>query len=301
MRPRCSLIAAVPLVGIGLFAQGPYTKEVGLIREYSSQKDVSLLRAGKALNPAILETLLENDELILREAPSRVVLQLFDDEMVTVCHPDNRDQACQVREKYYRVHGHPGPTLTEHVRSWMSGWLTGGHESLREVDASVRSGEKELTLQIPLLARPDARAAAGHKQFHLAWLGGRPPYAVHLRCLGDETRALDLSLPSPRLAADVALQPGNYTVEISAAGESVKGRFRVVPAEEVPQVPESVLGLDAGKELRNLFEVMWIASQEDGLWVLEAYQLASEHLQNDPTGALLLEMLERGRKPLPNE
>jgi hypothetical protein len=298
MRGKCYLMAAVPLIGAGLFSQGTYTKEVGLVREYSSQKNVSIRRAGKILNLLILEALLENDELILQEAQSRVVIQFFDEEMVTVCHPENRDQACQVREKYYRIHGHPSPTLAENVRRWMSDWLTMGHESLREVDASVRSGETELALQIPLLARPDARMSDGHKQFHLAWLGGRAPYSVHLRCPGDETPPFNLSAPSSRLVADVVLQPGNYAIDISdAAGESVKGRFRVIGAEEVPHFPEDVVGLDAQKEVANLYLSIWLASQQDGRWVLEAYQLASERLQNDPTGVLLLEMLASGRKP----
>jgi hypothetical protein len=58
---------------------------------------------------------------------------------------------------------------------------------------------------------------------------------------------------------------------VDAAGEAVDGEFTVVPASEVPQAPADE-GLEAMPDvLRESAEAAWLAEQDDGNWMYEAY------------------------------
>lgn len=127
-------------------------------------------------------------------------------------------------------------------------------------------------IEIPLL-RGKQELVAGQRDLEIAWSGGTAPYRVRiLRRDGSEVRS------EPSLAGEltsfrqVDLLPGAYSLEISDSdGQIHNASFSAVAAENAPAMPP----LDGYQELSGSAQVvvraMWLADQDDGQWLWEAY------------------------------
>jgi hypothetical protein len=291
MRNLAALLSGLLSVCAALVAQTRYPDVVARVEDLSP--GVSLLRADRPEKLQLLGDLLEGDVLVLEAREARVVIKLGND-MVAICHLDHRDPACGVRAIRYIVKGRAQPSLAAGIRRWLGGYLDSG---LRVEDASVRGPVEDLALQIPLLKLPNGRVAATHQQLHFAWLGGHPPYALHLQNPRDESVNFGWTAVKARFTAPVALPVGNYEIRITdETGQSAQGRFRIT-GEPLPRDPEEPAGMD--RELQDIYEAAWLASRGDGEWLFEAYQEACEHSSAYPPGRLLLQMLEAGQRPAP--
>jgi hypothetical protein len=150
----------------------------------------------------------------------------------------------------------------------------------------IRGGEP---LDLPLLWADENDVVAGSRPLAVSWVGGEAPFAVEIGREDGATvvakEAIDGQVLQP---VTVALTPGEWRVVVRGAeGEAVQGRFTVVPASELPQAPPDA-GLEALPEaLRESAYAAWLAEQDDGRWLYEAYLRAGALAGNfEPAGYL---------------
>jgi hypothetical protein len=142
-------------------------------------------------------------------------------------------------------------------------------DSARVEALSRDSGSKSLT--IPLLAASMRQSVvAGTRPFHIAWVGGKPPFTVELIGPSGATVASWPQTAEHSVSATVSLEEGFYEVHVSdASGQPVFAAFEatsqppVVDRRGVEQLPP-----DLGAALL----AARLADIDDGAWQLEAYE-----------------------------
>jgi hypothetical protein len=146
------------------------------------------------------------------------------------------------------------------------------------VEALSRDSSSK-SLAIPLLATSMRQSAvAGTRPFHIAWVGGKPPFAVELIGPSGATVASWPQTAEHSVSATVSLEEGFYEVHVTdASGQPVFAAFQatsqppVVDRRGIEQLPP-----DLGAALL----AARLADIDDGAWQLEAY----ERLTAEPGG-----------------
>jgi len=145
-----------------------------------------------------------------------------------------------------------------------------GDEAAERVNAAGR-GSDSGPLSMPLVATSIRQSVVGgSRQFHLAWIGGQPPFQLQITGMLGALNVAWQPIAARAVVAVVDLKEGPYEIRLTdAAGQSVLGGFDVVA--QAPVVPEqSVDKLRA--DLRNAVLSAQLAAIDDGTWKLEAYQ-----------------------------
>jgi hypothetical protein len=151
-------------------------------------------------------------------------------------------------------------------------------EGSARVEALSRdSGSKSLA--IPLLATSMRQTiVAGKRPFHIAWVGGKPPFSAELIGPSGATVARWPQTTEHSVAATVSLEEGFYELSVTdASGQPVFGAFEATP--QPPMVDRrgvEQLPPDLGAALL----AARLADVDDGAWQLEAY----ERLTAEPGG-----------------
>jgi hypothetical protein len=143
-------------------------------------------------------------------------------------------------------------------------------EGSARVEALSRDTSSK-SLTIPLLAASMRQSVvSGTRPFHIAWLGGKPPFAAELIGPSGAAVASWQQLAERSVAATVSLEEGFYEVHITdASGQQVFGAFEVtsqrptVDRRGVDQLPP---------ELGAALLAARLADVDDGVWHLEAYE-----------------------------
>lgn len=128
-------------------------------------------------------------------------------------------------------------------------------------------------LDLPLLWADDNFVVEGERPLVVGWVGGAPPFAVEIAPRsGGALVAQDGVSEQVSEPVMVDLAPGLWVVSVTdAAGKVVDGVFTVVSASEVPEAPpDDGLG-DMPEVLRESAEAAWLAEQDEGNWMYEAY------------------------------
>jgi hypothetical protein len=154
---------------------------------------------------------------------------------------------------------------------------TEDRNSTRVEALSRDSGSK--TLVIPLLATSMRQTiVAGKRPFHIAWVGGKPPFSAELIGPSGATVARWPQTTEHSVAATVSLEEGFYELSVTdASGQPVFGAFEATP--QPPMVDRrgvEQLPPDLGAALM----AARLADIDDGAWQLEAY----ERLTAEPGG-----------------
>lgn len=149
-------------------------------------------------------------------------------------------------------------------------------------------------LALPLLTGGvRQRMVAGARRFNLAWLGGKPPFAIALTGPGDGP-AQNFAIGEERvLSSVVALRPGAYEVRIAdAAGATVQAPFDVtesgppIEQHDLAALPPGIGGPLASARLANM---------EDGVWRMEAHARLTDDARDNYAAALMADRLLEGQ------
>jgi hypothetical protein len=131
----------------------------------------------------------------------------------------------------------------------------------------------EEPLDLPLLWADESYVVEGSRPLAVSWIGGEAPFAVEIGPEGGAPLVAQERVSgqaSEPVTADLA--PGVWRVSVrDAGGEVARGAFTVVAAADLPEPPPDE-GLEAMPEaLRDSAYAAWLAEQDEGSWMYEAY------------------------------
>ena len=164
-----------------------------------------------------------------------------------------------------------GPSMIKNLFSGLFTVVGVQHDHERHALTLGVRGEE--ALELPLLWADENYVVEGMRPLAVGWVGGAAPFAVEIGPDGGPPLVTQENVggqASAPVSADLA--PGIWHVSVrDAAGEVVEGAFTVVPASELPDAPPDE-GLEAMPEaLRESAYAAWLAEQDEGSWMYEAY------------------------------
>lgn len=171
--------------------------------------------------------------------------------------------------------------LSKRVITWIQQHFTSG--SAQQVPAASKGLKCANTatdfpekFDIPVMTPSELFLSSKERSLYFPWQGGLPPYSVTLvKTDGGEVVAGKKVERSCEVLLDkMLLQPGTYEVKIvdSLRAEVAGGPIVVVAPGKVPPVPEELKAEELPEDLRALYYAIWLGSQENGRWRLEALQ-----------------------------
>lgn len=260
---------------------------------------VHIERGGDRVAPAPYLLLWEQDRVFVTDPRSQLVAR---------CGARDLTISSQESPLEIRFLGAP-PSIPENLRRWVMDFLTGSSEVAdarsTATSLSVRGEEDSWPLEVPILTSRSTKVGAGRKSLAIGWRGGARPYAVRLyddkrRLLLAEARALAEPLAQLELAREIV--PGSYELEVTdASGRYVRGEFDAVARENVPNASRVAPDAKASDPIATTLRAAWVASDSDGIYALEGYQMAASIAASHQPAALLLRLLRMGHHPRPPE
>ena len=260
---------------------GESSRVAGFIEELCGPENLIVERDGKGesgLPP--LSSIYGGDKISIMKKGGCVRLRLVTDKIVIVEKKEDGDVLdVDSGEKVEKI---SGSFVVPHPAAESAGFLGGLFDVLygmvvpqvnyerHAVTVAVRGEEP---LELPLLWADENYVVEGSRLLAAAWIGGEAPFAVEIGPEGgpplvaQENVGGQASVP---VTADLA--PGPWRVSVrDAGGEVARGAFTVVPASESPDAPSDE-GLEAMPEgLRESAYAAWLAEQDEGSWMYEAY------------------------------
>jgi len=148
---------------------------------------------------------------------------------------------------------------------------------------------------IPLLDKTTKVLVAGKRTLSLTWQEGKPAYQITLKqgekvLFEQSVKDREFQLP------ELEFMPGEYQLLLSDGEQrSVEHAFTVV--EKLPAYPpeltdESLASLS--KPARLTVQALWLANQEEGKWLFEAYQQVAEVSKDNHFAQVLQKALGNG-------
>jgi hypothetical protein len=292
---RCAALLLAGLFGLAPAALAQRT-EAGLVDSVAGFRDsLRVFRDGRWEPLARLHPLYAGDSVAASGPGTLARLRLYGRNAAWVCADRSARAGCGAGLKV----GAParGGGLGVAIRGLINTALAPlrpGAQWTRKV-STVARGDGDVVA--PLLGSA-AELGAGNRVLSVAWVGGKPPFAVRVVKDGSgEIAGVSGVAGQSALLGRLALTPGDYGLRIEDAGATVRlVRFRVVPAGQLPRVPQEYLAPELSGGTRTLIGALWLAGQGDGRWAWEAY-LRLGTLRDDVVAERLRAELAAGRLP----
>lgn len=117
---------------------------------------------------------------------------------------------------------------------------------------------------------------AGTRRLYVAWNGGIAPFELRLVSASGQVlvELFDIHQSSIRMP-EVSLQPGVYSLQISAGGARNELTLSAVPEEHLPDTAREILAVDIPEDIRRSYLALFLSTED--AWRFEALQLAYEH------------------------
>lgn len=168
----------------------------------------------------------------------------------------------------------PLPGLLSNIREWVrSWWNTRGNQTTRTT-AAVSKGD--LDPVITGTVNRESMLLAGTRRLYVAWNGGIAPFELRLVSASGQVlvELFDIHQSSIRMP-EVSLQPGVYSLQISAGGARNELTLSAVPEEHLPDTAREILAVDIPEDIRRSYLALFLSTED--AWRFEALQLAYEH------------------------
>ncbi len=249
-------------------------------------------RQGQPL-PSLPSSLQAKDVIDLLPEQSILQLQLGSQSVIT---------DVKYKDLAYTVHATGEvPTINNNLVSWLGQWLTQANENQLQQAVILRTrGETENTTTLPSItllasAPQEQQLIAGERLLELAWSGGKAPFTLTLAHAG-HAQVLATNLQTQWLRQTVSLSPGKYQLLLQDA--QIKGpiSYQFTVVTKLPSMPDelSMVNLSAN-HLRLVIQSAWLANQDEGKWLWEAYQQVGMLADNYLSARTLKTALEQGQ------
>lgn len=207
------------------------------------------------------------------------------------------------QELAYTVHAKGEvATIPKNLVTWLGQWLTRTNDQQLQQAVLLRTrGETENATTLPSItllakAKQEQQLVAGERVLYLAWEGGKAPFTLTLEHAGN-AQVLATKSQTQWIRQKVSLSLGKYQLLLQDAQtkEAVKYPFTVVT--QLPSSPDELNPVNLPADnLRSLTQAAWLASQEEGKWIWEAYQQVVALADNYPPARLVKTALEQGQR-----
>jgi len=163
----------------------------------------------------------------------------------------------------------------------------------------TRDGASE-EIRLPILQLWSGQIEAGTRPLHIAWRGGQGPFQITLwrATIASPLITHDSVVENYATLDETNLKPGTYQIRVSdSLNHHGGGTFTVVSSSDLPPLPTELQQYQEGNPPRRLLEAGWLATQEGGKFVFEAYQRLSSLASMNPEANQMKERLETGWRP----
>lgn len=285
---RLRLLILLALLGLGLpsaFAEPAPLAFVTLIELKGADLDAgtAIRRGGEELRPRLLMPLYAGDEVFLRDASSRIVLETESGDAKEVSGAGVR----------FAVAGEAAADggfwgLLGAVADAVS---TDGGEVAPD---NMMSRDTDEVINVPMAVRGANHVLRDGRPVWLAWRGGKAPYRVSVSAdhvsevhddLSTEEFSVALRMDSPRRV--------KITIE-DAGGRKTSVMLKL--RDERPKPPFDLVNGTSVSAARTLAYAAWLTNVDDGSWSLEAARLLRGEAGNSPAASLLLGKIAEGWK-----
>lgn len=240
-------------------------------------------RGGEELQPRLLMPLFAGDEVFLRDAQSRIVLESETGAETEVAGAGAR----------FEVKG--------------EGAASGGFWSMLGAVADAVSGQDgevapdnmmsrdtEDAITVPMAVRGGNHVVTDGKPLWLAWRGGKAPYRLSIAAgesvtVNDNITAREISFEVPDPA------PRRIKVTIEDAGGR-RATILLKTGGKRPEPPFAAPRGSSGSAAQHLAYAAWLTSIDEGSWSVEAARLLAREADGNPAAALLLRRIADGWK-----
>jgi hypothetical protein len=249
-----------------------YVMEMSLAGEDATAKTV-IVRDGGEIAAKLMMPVFDGDIVFLRDAASRLGLEMGDGKAVQVGGSVMR----------FTVRGE----LNTGDSTWGIIAAIGSVFAGEDEPAPENMVSKGGTLKMPMAIRGTNLVLKGRRTLWLGWEGGKAPFSINLAAVGGETE-LDTGISGN--GAEIALPDDandKLTLVVRDAEQQkvqVKLRFAGALPEGGPPETASTTG--------NLALAAWLTGQDDGAWSIEAAQRLRD-IQTDAS-SLLIDKIRTG-------
>lgn len=163
----------------------------------------------------------------------------------------------------------------------------------------TRDGTSE-EIRLPILQLWSSQIEAGTRSIYIAWRGGQGPFQLALwRATATSPIAIHDDIVENHATLDETdLKPGVYQIRVKdRLNHQGVGTFTVVNSSDLPPLPTELEQYQEEHPPRRLLEAGWLATQEGGKFVFEAYQRLSLLASMNPEANQMKERLETGWRP----
>lgn len=163
----------------------------------------------------------------------------------------------------------------------------------------TRDGESN-EISLPILELWSSQIEAGTRRLRIAWQGGEGPFQIALwrTNVASPLAAYDNVVENHATLDETDLKPGAYEIRVKdRLNHQGAGTFIVVSSSDLPPLPTELEQYQEEHPPRPLLEAGWLATQEGGKFVFEAYQRLSLLASMNPEANQMKERLETGWRP----
>jgi hypothetical protein len=257
------------LFGFGL-AMPAIALDAGWIDHFEGQPENYLIKRGKQKIPVRLFTVLQvGDEISITKKQHTITLTLRGGthtvQVTSENSPFQINDANQVPERL--------SNLWTWTRQYLSEWQKFTQSVISHDNHQI--SEPPRKPMVPLLAnvKSPAHLVAGKRPLYLQWAGGQSPYRVMV--LKRRNRLLSNTSMRSQFKTepiDFKANKSYRVMVIDANGESSMAGFRVVTPTRKPVFPTILKEAKLPENFRQTLQATWLAMQENGKWIFEAYQ-----------------------------
>jgi hypothetical protein len=287
------------LIGIALWSSAlpqaqPELKsvEIGYIESFDHKPEVYVLMTGdKRRDVAVLAPVFDGDTLEVKDASATLTLRLVGEPGPIVLSKAN-----EVATITGRI---PKKGFLFGVFRWTASVVQlFDREQREQVSASIRDPGSQIAdeLSAPLFARPQL-VLAGRRKLTIGWVS---PLIVDIRVIDGDGRlvASGRGFGTVWTAPEVDWKPGEYTIELTASGETMRQSLHVLPIDKGPTLPTELSDPTVPKPLRAVAEGTWYAAK-DPAFLLEALQHVAPDADSSRPAGLLTRAFIEGKRPPP--
>ena len=247
------------------------------------QNNVKLVRNENEVSISQFMPVKNGDLIKVLDASTTVEISLIDGKKIKI---DNT--------KTFKISGSGKvPTISSNLMNWLVSLVKNDSKEQRLIMAASRDSNEYRRLSIPML-QDETTLVSGKRLLALSWLGGKAPYEIKFLLKNNQiTKAHFDKILSNNIVELINLPPGTYDLIVNdATGATWREKVIAVEDKTVPTFPEEFKKFPP--QLNRLLSASWLAGQDDGKWILEAYTMLMENYSESVAEITLKERFESG-------
>ncbi|MDM8567905.1 hypothetical protein QUF50_00025 [Thiotrichales bacterium HSG1] len=259
--------------------------DAGWINDFNGDPDSYLIKRSTETIPTAVFTVLQVGDIVsVNTSQSFIELYLNGGEKVVKVEQKN--------SPFTITEDAQVPVSANELWIWMKERFGDWHKLTQKLAVSGSSN----TIDMPLLSNIEEPVSliAKDRTLYLQWGGGQTPYTVEVHKRFDSLASKSSSTTMVKMDTVKFDANSSYRIKVlDSKGQSFMGGFKVVELTTMP-VNNTTLNSKLPIEVRRTLQATWLAKQNNGRWIFEAYQQVAP-LDNYQPAKLLRDALAHGQ------